>query len=78
MKLSTYLHLVRELRISGAIPLVPSLCLPGVNRDSFNFLPLIVLNTMRCLTWADPLVVAFFYDPLPAFSFPEVLPVFVG
>jgi hypothetical protein len=37
MKLTTHCHLTSRLRLSGAIPLFPSLCLHSVNRENFTF-----------------------------------------
>ena len=36
MNLTTRLHLVLRLRISGAIPLLPPICLHGLDRDNFT------------------------------------------
>jgi hypothetical protein len=37
MKLTILLHLMPRLRISGDIPLLPSVCLHGVDREDFTF-----------------------------------------
>jgi hypothetical protein len=37
VKLDTQLHLGPRLRVSGAIPLLPPICLYGVNTDTFTF-----------------------------------------
>jgi len=37
MKLTILLCLVPRLRITGAIPLLPSVCLHGVDRENFSF-----------------------------------------
>jgi len=37
MTLTILLHLVPRLRITGAIPLLPSVCLQGVDKENFSF-----------------------------------------
>jgi hypothetical protein len=37
VKLTTNLHLVPRLRMSGGVPPPPSICLRGVDRESFVF-----------------------------------------
>jgi hypothetical protein len=50
MKLTTYLHLVPILSMSGAIPLLLLICLHGVERQNF---------TINCLSQLDQLVVIY-------------------
>ena len=50
MKLTTYLHLVSRLSMSGAIPVLPLICLHGVDRENF---------TINCLSQLDQLVVIY-------------------
>jgi len=36
MKLTNHLHLVLKLRMCGTVPLLPSVCLNGVERENFT------------------------------------------
>jgi len=49
MKLTSYLILVPRLRVGGAIPLLPPLCLNGVNRKN---VALLLLLSLEC--WSKP------------------------
>jgi hypothetical protein len=48
MKLTTHIHLVLRLRMSGAILLNPPVCIHGVEKNSFSIL-LLVLMVHLCL-----------------------------
>lgn len=44
--LTTHLHLVVRLRLSGAPPLPPSICLQGLHRDNFTFTTVLSLPAL--------------------------------
>ena len=50
MKLTTHLHLVLNLRMTGAIPLL-SVCLHGVDRDKFTFFVSVYSSKNLLLTY---------------------------
>jgi hypothetical protein len=46
--LNTYLHLVLRWRMSGAAPLLPAICLCGVDRNNFTFFTCTLLFKQLC------------------------------
>ena len=49
MKLTTRLHLVSRLRMSGGIPLLPPISLHGMDKDNFTFSVAAAATTMLLL-----------------------------